>query len=607
MPRIPVYRQQVQASQQGISSGGANVGPGPEAAAAEGRALARLGQGISQLGNAIYKRDLQDDILKRSNDLPELRSLSTDEITKGVKTGNISSKEILNNFDKNVEKYSEGYSTTRGQDEFNAGVKRLRFSIQQSAGMAESRISGEKAEQSYRSKISKYSNIIQKDPNQFEELFGSIEQELSAETEFIKPGIAGRLAQVARSDFVKNKVLGHIMQKDLRSAKAVLNDSKYDDFFNPNERLALANRINNIEDQGIKKVQRIDGLKYKSPHKFLEEKGFGSQPNIDFKGNDDSLHDSLVDVMNWHDEAKGKFGFTDKQLPMFSPSYIEGMERALKEMKPDEMSGFLGRVVVNAPDKVINHLSKQLGDKHPSYGPAMSIAPDDIETSQNIFAGSRIREDANLKAIQSGKPGTAFPSDRKVQGAFDRIIGNSITNPTVKAQMREAVFDHYVKLQSDTGKPMGTLDSSKFEESFEKIFGEKIIVGNRSVLPFRVENKKFITKSEFTSIIDDMTTEDLMATHGDIMRTTNGEDINLDKSRDRLSLVQFGDGKYKVLRDMDVVKGKDGRDFVLDMKSLYKHFKTNKKGFANSLTDRLKSFFGVKEESKPNQEVGAVQ
>lgn len=245
MPKIPVYNQQVRAPGGTVASD-VNI----EAAAAPGRAVQRVGQGLQSLGDAIHKRDVQKDNIEAYTGLEDLRLKQQQALDESVRKGDMDSLLFMAEYEEQAQKIAEKMTTRQGQDFFNKANARLNATFARDSGLAEAKINGEKTINALETGMEKTSIAVQSNPESLEPALESYSETIDALLDAgVLPNLkaANKLKEMAKDKYAKAAVVGTIRrgEEGPQMARLSLEAGVYDEYLDADSK-----------DQLIKETRR---------------------------------------------------------------------------------------------------------------------------------------------------------------------------------------------------------------------------------------------------------------------------------------------------------------------------------------------------------------
>lgn len=403
-------------------------------------------------------------------------------------------------------------------------------------------------------------------PGNFETLMQEGEMVLGP----LKEAAGVKVSESARTEFAKGLSLtmfqGLVEKNNLGAASQLLSSRKYDEHLGAEGILHVQQLIDIRQKQNVERAQKMQEMKYKSPWEFYLHSGGQANPIAFDPGQDptgNSLRNSLLQRQSIVLDAKQKM---DLDLPMFTPQETDGLIRHLKNTGTKDTLDFFSFYDRNITDEQKNLISRQVFEKEPSMGIALSISNDAPEDAQRVITGTKLmRSDpSKITAVFAPKDGTV-----DVEAAFDTYLGNATEDADFRRQLKDAAMAHYTTMALRSDKAVSSFDPELFKESIAAVSAPVFDHNGRDVFSFRDKTGKFVDQSNFEDFagqIDDQMIESL---HGDVPRTISGEPINVSKGSGQVSFIPAQSGRYYVLFQGRATVDKSGRPFVLNMKDLY--------------------------------------
>lgn len=582
MPKIKGYESQVNASGRGVSSG-INV----DSVAAPYRAAQKAIGAAVEFGselNQLEQRNAQAEISDLNANFAEAREEWQTRIQEDTRNGSLDVDKVKTDYAEFVNKMNTGIETEAGRKFFERQASRIGGQVLRTAGRAQIELAGKRAEENWKSALDRSSNSLQKDPTQFDDIYGSAIEAIDAQVEVgaIPAGLADRFKRETGKELAKNTVRG-LINKNPSAAKKALDKGVYDSYLDPDAKQQMYNSAESEIKSRKDMFQKVLELKNKDPWAFLGKTGeaagakplsFGADASRSFKERSEFVSD-----------MSRKHGI---RVPFLSDNEADALVTQFSQKQPKEAVALFQNLDTQVSEQNKYAFASAIYKKDPTLAGALMISGDAPDDARKIVAGRAL--------LTSGGEGVGkaikAPTDAKVAAAFDAYVGSSVEDPTARIAARQAIAAHMVKSMFDKGDSdfdEFTLDS--FEASAAAVIGPKIKLRDQGTLSFRGKNGQFLEENDFLDLVYGLNDKQIESIQGDVPRTMNGEPINMAKSRGRISLKPVGDGLYFVLRDEVPAWNRNKLPFVLDLKSIEKAKPENK---TTPILDRLQDAFGVK-------------
>lgn len=241
MPKIPIIQSRVSPNAR------IRVRGGRGAFASDfsfGREIARFGQGVSDVGQFVEEKRIQDDVLRARRLASDLRVKATDHFVQSkeaAEPGAPGFTDQFNNTLKNLFSETRQQLKTRvGQEVFAQKEAEIRSHFLSNAIVFEARSRAVQAKNDYLDILNNARNTLLNDPGQFDDI-------LSSQLETIEglPRLSGEakadLKAAARANLALSTVQGLINQ-DPRGALEQLNEGRFDKFLDADKKAVLINQ-----------------------------------------------------------------------------------------------------------------------------------------------------------------------------------------------------------------------------------------------------------------------------------------------------------------------------------------------------------------------------
>lgn len=375
-----------------------------------------------------------------------------------------------------------------------------------------------------------------------------------------------------------------VFNNELSKAKQVVKDEKYQEVFGAEGLQKARKLIKQKEERNAELARKRAEQGKKDPWSIYAGQGGDINFNYTQDPEGSSLRNSITLRRNFVEAQRDK----GVPIPFLKPTESKQFESFVDNLPPAQAGGeFLKWVDLNtvAQDQKDIASSIYLGTKNSAMAMAMSMAADSPQDASLMVEGKRWFDDEQSgkgKTPQTGSDTFLKPSNREIMETFEANYPPSLLSaPAMRVVAREAAFFHYVGVQSKTEKGFSSgFDEKKFKESMQVVLGDsKIAVNGQPVLSFRNKlDGQFLSGAQLETLVDDLNDDLLKAIDKTPPITAYGEDINLAKSRGRLTIQptsgpEGGDGIYYLLRGNEALldTSKDGQNklYTINLKELY--------------------------------------
>lgn len=363
-----------------------------------------------------------------------------------------------------------------------------------------------------------------------------------------------------------------INNDQIDAAKRELNSKYYDDALGPDGINAVKKQLKMAETRRAVKVASFEHLKFTDPYKYLEKSGV-NVPMLDlqtFSPEGFRAREAIID------KYKGQV-----DLPYLTPLEVKVIEDRLPKMSSQEQVASIRTMLEQNDPITFNKYTNGIWDQSEGMRPwvvaAQLVGENSVQAQrqgENIIKGLKLMG----KTASDGRPEINTPSIQEFRGAFDAYVGNALNNGEIHGAIQQAAAAAYVEqayrtntLVDSGGK--GYLDPDKFEQAIDNIMGRPISLNGQMTTSFRGADGNYLSDDDFMGLMDNLTTDQILRSQGDIPRTLSGQEIKVEKARGRTSLQALRDGVYalEIEQDGEIVTplNKQGRLFELDLKKIH--------------------------------------
>ena len=336
---------------------------------------------------------------------------------------------------------------------------------------------------------------------------------------------------------------GMVSNNDLKIATALINSRKYDEILGVEgvQKIndSIARRERTLKNLRKKTVQD----KFKNPWKFLDEAGesIDDQP-LDFTTN---ITNSFEKRLAFRNEMEAKH---QMKVPLFREEEINQFMFNFEKGNIQVQTALLSNLSTNLPDDTFDDFAQEVFKKNAAIGVALSLADQDPQTSKDLIAGSKI--------IKSG----TFPIPSKdIKATINAELEGAIQQQEVRAQLMDSILALYAQTAFSQNEDPEVDLEDRTKSVMNRILGPIVEINGAKTLSFRDDEGNFLDEDEFEDFFEDLTTEKIQKTHGDVPRDVNKNPIVPDDLEDLARLEPIGDGIYLIKMNFNGVE-----EFALD-------------------------------------------
>lgn len=277
MPTIKEYGQEVQAANPALDISARPI----QEAGQLGRAVQRFGAVVSDVGEAVYKRQAQEEQDNAQVDAAANRAEMSADIDSQIKSGNVSVEGTLERYSQKVDTQSDNYQTRAGRRMFNRQAEINRAMIFRTASDAQSHLAGENAKLAQQDILRHDTLTVENNPTAYAEVvharIDAIDQQVldgnlnSTTATQLKTLHGKELAQAAVRGWAKN-IEDNGNGPEI--ADAMLNGTKendhkgaFDEVLDSDSKSQLNHMINAYKSAREVDANRVDRLEKKAQEK----------------------------------------------------------------------------------------------------------------------------------------------------------------------------------------------------------------------------------------------------------------------------------------------------------------------------------------------------
>ncbi len=258
MPQIQEYMPQTSAQQP---VGGTS--PNMETVSAPGRAIESLGAQITQGGEAIHRRQVQEETADVYSDFADKRAEQTEKLQGQIQDGSLDVDKFQQEYDESTQDTYNKLSTSEGRNYFERQQARLRGNLLHSASVGMAQIAARNASAKWTNYVGSTSSALMSDPSSLDDAVG---QATEAVDSMIKEGglpekMRGQALNQMSGEFAKSAVLGWA-KLDPDHAKALLDKGDFDNYLNGEQKEQMYGKVHaysaakDVEDRRADRAQK---------------------------------------------------------------------------------------------------------------------------------------------------------------------------------------------------------------------------------------------------------------------------------------------------------------------------------------------------------------
>lgn len=229
-----------------------------------GRALARLGDTISNVGSEIQQRDAQNEITDISAKLATAHAQFTDQLTDSLQNGDPNDRDFANkfmqNYDNQIASIGDSATTPQARRYFERMNAQMRAHFTMRATQGQANLQGQNAVDGLNTENASYQDSLIKDPDSFETVrnlnAASIQEKVDAG--LLPKNKALEYQADSESALAQSALRGWITKGASQRALSELNSGKWDDYLDGDSKFKMIKEA----EQGIN-GERIQADRYK--------------------------------------------------------------------------------------------------------------------------------------------------------------------------------------------------------------------------------------------------------------------------------------------------------------------------------------------------------
>lgn len=530
---------------------------------AVGKAVQGLGETVSGVADALYRRKAQEEVSNNRVKFAEAQSEFEQRISQETNEGTIDPEKIAEDYKAFVDKHSEGLSTYESRADFESQAAMLDKKITKLSAQGKALAAGEKAYANMSRVIDVRAQTLQRKPGEFQELLQQTMDDVNKDVALgvYSPKQAEKIKMAVGKELSKNALYGSAKRSPYQALRE-LDSGVYQDYLDADTARQMREHIASEMKGRADQQANLLMLKEKEPWEYLKKVGeAGGAKPLSF-GED--VADSFRNRGRFVDTMNRKHGIN---LPFISDLESLQLVNRFNQMPAQDAVQMFQHISTSVPDKDKGRFARDVFQKEPALSAAIMISGDDPQTARNIVGGMSLLRNSGDGRGRAVKP----PNEAEVQRLFDSTIGNAIEDPGARVAARAAIKADLTKRLFDKGQSdLDGFSKGDFEESAAAVMGPVVEMNGMSALSFRGKDGKFLDEDDIEDLVSALTDDKVMKVQGDVPRTLSGEPMNLKKSKGRLSLKSVGDGQYFLYRDGEPTFDNSRRPFVLDLKNFEK-------------------------------------
>ncbi len=339
---------------------------------------------------------------------------------------------------------------------------------------------------------------------------------------------------------------GLIDKNRLGNAEQLLNSKEFDKALGVKSIRRLNEMIKTKRRFNKAKVKDWHDLKLKDPHEYLRRVGKSLKP-LDFKkfGNQ-----TYIDRTNQINKLNASEGIDLSYLTPADERYIhDKLPTESIDTQVAYTQQFRG-----VPEIEYRKMLGEIAEKNPGFGMSIALARtntrDSAEASRQIIRGLKL----SFQNKETKGFGINIPKVKELNSIFDIEYGNSIDSAAMREGARESGIPLYLIGEFDAGRAGQEFDPDEYKKGLHKILGEPHEVevsmfsaATTKILPIRGGEKgAHVDKDYMNDLLDEVTNEQILKTHGDSPRLIDGTIVDLNTAGDRITFQQAGEGKLRM-------------------------------------------------------------
>lgn len=227
MPKIKTYGE----TNLEYQAGGLTSSAGLARSGEMGRAVQRLGGEVGEIGDAVYKRQSQEETSDLNAAFSDLSADVTVEVDELVQNGTIDAQKYSETVNKRVDELGNNISTREGRMAYERNAARLKAQAYKRAARGQAAVAGAKATANLTQELSNYSSSLFSDPSEFQTNYDAFTASLSDQVNngALPAAEAEKLRLSAGKDMAKSAMRGWA-QLDPDIAEKKLKKGEFDGY-----------------------------------------------------------------------------------------------------------------------------------------------------------------------------------------------------------------------------------------------------------------------------------------------------------------------------------------------------------------------------------------
>ena len=292
----------------------------------------------------------------------------------------------------------------------------------------------------------------------------------------------------------------------------------------------------------------------KDPYTWVSRSGYWPEPVLDVDVLVDST-EALNQRRSIQHHIKQNEGI---DVPLLSSTDAKALTGAIEQASPEQKIDILDNMTKQLLPGEIGMVAGSLGVDSPHVAAAMVNSVHNKPIARDILLGA----DRDIPE----------PKKDEYSAAFMESTGLAIEDEQARQQALGAAKALYRERMFKANKASDILDGDEFEKAVQDVVGPVVEVGEGKTLSFRDQSGEYLTEDDFDDLIDEIDSEAIQATHGDIPRSANGEPLDVQRMFKRLRLAPVGDAVYYLKNEEgQFAMTEGGRPFELNMRALNDH------------------------------------
>lgn len=239
MPQIQEYLPQ-QAAQEPVGATSPNI----ELAGATGRSIENVGNAISEGGELLHRRSVQEEQSNLYADFADRRADQTQKLQSQIQDGSLDIEKFQDEYDQSTQDTFDKVSTPEGRNYFERQNARLRGQLLKTASVGQAQIAARNASADLIRARGQNSNAIMAEPSMFDDSMGAGIEDIDQR---IKNGglpekMRGQAINEMGRDYAKAAIRG-LSNDNPESAKLALDKGTFDEYLSGDQKHEMYSEV----------------------------------------------------------------------------------------------------------------------------------------------------------------------------------------------------------------------------------------------------------------------------------------------------------------------------------------------------------------------------